>query len=246
MSRSHGWSVHTYSSCTRPAQNSGKCLGEYPEVERKGPVIDVVEVLRNPVIKTVIAAPIHLPQARQPGITLNRRINEAFSNRETSRLGSGRGPTRDISPRSTLKNCGSSSSDVPPQQPTDGSDPRILADFEHRATGFVTGFQLRLPLLSIQHHRAELVHTKPAFTQPVTFLREKSRTGARQPDCGRNCDHERAEESQPNKSLQLCRYSVLPPTGSRRARPLGSSPVQSRGAQISAWRAFSWKTSEGY
>src|SRR5215831_13098530 len=48
----------------------------------------------------------------RPGTTQKRRNNHPSSNFETSRTGNGRGPTRDISPFSTLKSCGNSSSEV--------------------------------------------------------------------------------------------------------------------------------------
>ena len=47
-----------------------------------------------------------------PGRTLKRRMSAGRVKRATSRSGSGRGPMSDMSPRSTLISCGSSSIEV--------------------------------------------------------------------------------------------------------------------------------------
>ena len=82
----------------------------------KSSVSDQVSIYRRSCAiqceNAVLLRPFTCHKQVRPGFTLKRRIRDGSSNRETSRLGSGRGPTRDMSPRSTLRNWGSSSSDV--------------------------------------------------------------------------------------------------------------------------------------
>ena len=92
-----------------------------------------------------------------PGLTLSRRRCARSLNRLTSSTGSGRGPTRLISPRSTLKSCGNSSRLNLRRNFADGRDARVVGHLEDRAAHLVHRGQLVLELLGVGHHGAELV-----------------------------------------------------------------------------------------
>jgi hypothetical protein len=69
----------------------------------------VLQIEANHVIKTDPAAPVDLPQSRNPGLRLQHSppVPEVVSLKFIGKRG--RGPTSDMSPRSTFQNCGSSS-----------------------------------------------------------------------------------------------------------------------------------------
>ena len=97
---------------------------------------------------------------------LNRRMSDGRVNRSTSRHGSGRGPTSDMSPRSTFKSCGNSSIDVLRNSRPSRRHPRIVPDLEHRAVRLVLCFQRRLQLFRVGDHRPELVHPERPLLRP--------------------------------------------------------------------------------
>ena len=96
------------------------------------------------------------------------RVNSA-----TSRSGSGRGPTSDMSPRSTLNSCGSSSIDVRRSHAAERRDARIVRDLEDGPLRFVLRLERRLQALGVRHHRAELEHAEAPAVEAVALLRRR-------------------------------------------------------------------------
>ena len=87
-----------------------------------------------------------------------------------------------MSPRSTLKSCGSSSIDVRRSKRPIGVIRGSSRDLEHRPVRFVLRLERGLQALGVLHHRAELEHAEPAAVQAVALLAEKNRARARRGD----------------------------------------------------------------
>ena len=81
------------------AENCWDGARENPEVERERPAIDVTQIQLDPVVEIQMAAAADLPQARQPGPHAEAPHIGGPREARTSRSGSGRGPTSDMSPR---------------------------------------------------------------------------------------------------------------------------------------------------
>ena len=94
-------------------------------------------------------------------------------------MGSGRGPTRLISPFSTLNNCGNSSMLVLRKDAAKRRDTRIVFDLENRPCDFVQMFDFFHALFRIDHHGAEFVDTEMPFVQAQALLHE-DRAGPRE------------------------------------------------------------------
>ena len=113
---------------------------------------------------------------------LNRRMSEGRVMRWTSRHGSGRGPTSDMSPRSTFQSCGSSSIDDLRSSRPSGV---IRGSFRILNTGPLASLRVlerRLELVGVGEHRPELVHPERPLAEAAPVLRVDDRTAARQLD----------------------------------------------------------------
>ena len=143
------------------------------QVEAHRPVLDVVEVVLDSLLERRVAAPaVHLRPARQPAFTLWRSMYCGMRclNCATKCGRSGRGPTIDMSPRSTFQSCGSSS-----RFDRGGSgrarDARIVLLRPDRS---------RLPL-GIVLHRAELEDREGLAVESHPLLLIEHRPARRQP-----------------------------------------------------------------
>ena len=115
-----------------------------------------------------------------PGRQVERRRPCPTMCSSSSRI-SGRGPTRLISPRSTLISCGSSSSDQRAQEAAERRDPRVVRDLEHPRAVLGVLVQVRRPrlaLLRVDVHRAELEDLEAPAAGAHPLLAEEHRARA--------------------------------------------------------------------
>ena len=75
-----------------------ECPQQDPYVERERPLVDVLKVERHPVVEVKSLRPLICQSPVIPWGTLKRRMSQASPKWATSRVGSGRGPTSDMSP----------------------------------------------------------------------------------------------------------------------------------------------------
>ena len=96
-------------STSEAGENGGHGPREDPEVQPKRPLVDVAEVELRAIVEVLDRIGPRPATGRSfPGRT-DRRRRCQMSYASTSRGGAGRGPTRLMSPLSTLNSCGSSS-----------------------------------------------------------------------------------------------------------------------------------------
>ena len=145
------------------------------QVERQRPVLEVEEVEVHEVVEVELRAPGDLPQAGDPREHQVALAVPVLEHRRSRAAGSGRGPTSDISPRSTLTSCGSSSSEKRRSRRPTGvrrGSSRIL---NSAPGGLVELFEVGLALLGVGVHRAELQARERPLADAAAHRAEQDR-----------------------------------------------------------------------